>query len=442
MPSSMNDTEIWAAVLFTADFVCLYQKLGHSTTDINNPEGLGLALTIKSIFDSNKSIHNIKLEYSQLEDRKLIEALKTYANFANDSIVQKLVSKNNENELYIRCLLQATLGQKEAFHYYSELYRILSVIAKADNKITQQEADLLTSLIRLGHIENEKVEATPVFTEENSEDVHNDQNLVANPFDELKELIGLQSVKEEVMALSQFAKVQKIRENKGMKSIGISYHCVFTGNPGTGKTSVARILAKIYKELGLIKKGHLVETDRSGLVAEYVGQTAVKTNKVIDSALDGVLFIDEAYSLVQGGQNDYGTEAISTLLKRMEDERDRLIVILAGYSADMQKFIDSNPGLQSRFSRYIHFNDYEAEDLYNIFLLNAKHNDYILTDQAKAKVQELMQQAVTHKDKNFGNARFVRNIFENTLQNQAMRLAPIPSVTEDDLVYIKAEDIQ
>ena len=185
----------------------------------------------------------------------------------------------------------------------------------------------------------------------------------------------------------------------------------------------------------------MVETDRSGLVAEYVGQTAVKTNKIIDSALDGVLFIDEAYSLVQGAKEDFGQEAISTLLKRMEDDRNRLIVILAGYGLEMKTFIDSNPGLQSRFNRYIHFPDYSAKELEQIFLLSAKKNQYTLGDDAIVKLEETMASAVEHKDKNFGNARFVRNLFEKSIQNQAMRLSSRPDITEDVLSKLEAEDL-
>lgn len=178
----------------------------------------------------------------------------------------------------------------------------------------------------------------------------------------------MENVKEEVRALANYVKVQKQRADAGLKTPKLSYHLVFTGSPGTGKTTVARIVATIYHNIGILKKGHTIETDRSGLVAEYVGKTAIKTNKIIDAALNGVLFIDEAYSLVpeQKG-SDYGQEAISTLLKRMEDDRDSLVVIIAGYNNEMKRFIDSNPGLQSRFNRYIHFNDYSADELYQMF---------------------------------------------------------------------------
>ena len=262
-----------------------------------------------------------------------------------------------------------------------------------------------------------------------------------NAIKELNALIGLDGVKDEIAKLQNFIKIQLIRKSKGLNTSPISYHCVFTGNPGTGKTTVARIVAEIYRDMGILSEGHLVETDRSGLVAEYIGQTAVKTNKVIDSALDGVLFIDEAYTLAPTSPNDYGHEAIATLLKRMEDDRDRLIVILAGYGNEMQTFIDANPGLQSRFNRYIHFDDYSAENLLAIFELNLKKNQYKMTDSAKATLKTYLDNAVANKDKNFGNGRFVRNIFEKTLQNQATRLSEKGNFSKDALQLIIDEDI-
>lgn len=262
-----------------------------------------------------------------------------------------------------------------------------------------------------------------------------------NPLNELQTLIGLSEVKSEVSALVDFVKIQQARKEQGLKSVGMSYHCVFTGNPGTGKTTVARILAAIYRDLGVLKRGHLVETDRSGLVAEYVGQTAVKTNKIIDSALDGVLFIDEAYSLATGGNNDYGQEAISTLLKRMEDDRDHLVVILAGYPKEIRRFIDSNPGLQSRFNRYIHFSDYSADELKQIFLFNAKNNQYTIDESGLNKLDIILDIALKSKDKNFGNGRFVRNLFEKTIQNQAIRLSSQQNTTAEELLMLTAEDL-
>ncbi len=262
-----------------------------------------------------------------------------------------------------------------------------------------------------------------------------------NPMKELDKMIGLGSVKEEIKTLYNFVKIQKMREESGMKTSSVSYHCVFTGNPGTGKTTVARIMAEIYRDLGILKKGHLVETDRSGLVAEYVGQTAVKTNKIIDSALDGVLFIDEAYSLSEGGQGDFGKEAIATLLKRMEDDRDRLVVILAGYSSNMKGFIDTNPGLQSRFNRYINFPDYTASELFDIFLSSVKKNEYTISEDAEAKLKCVLDKAVNEKDENFGNGRFVRNLFEKTIQHQANRISREKDITPDILGQIVGEDI-
>ena len=257
---------------------------------------------------------------------------------------------------------------------------------------------------------------------------------------ELNSLIGLDVVKKEVESLRNLIKIQAMRIQQGLPNTNMSYHMVFTGNPGTGKTTVARIVAGIYKELGILKKGHLVETDRSGLVAEYVGQTAPKTNAKIDEALDGVLFIDEAYTLV-GGENDFGAEAIATLLKRMEDNRDRLVVILAGYTDEIKEFIDSNPGLLSRFNRYIQFDDYSTDELIEIFKSNLKRSRYKIKRDALDYLRTVISRAVINKDKNFGNARYVRNLFEKVVQLQANRLAKMDYIENEQLSIITLDDV-
>lgn len=264
---------------------------------------------------------------------------------------------------------------------------------------------------------------------------------IQNILKKLDNLIGLEKVKKDFYNTADYLKIQQIRKLKGMKAIPSSYHYVFTGNPGTGKTTLARLLADIYREMGIVKTGQLIETDRSGLVAEYVGQTAVKTNKIIDDALGGVLFIDEAYSLVNGQSDDFGNEAISTLLKRMEDDRDKFIVIIAGYQNEMKKFLDSNPGLKSRFTHTLEFEDYSAEQLIEIYKRMISANDYKLSEEADSKLQDLMKEAVRTKQQNFGNARYVRNIFEKTLQNQATRLSREKNLSHQDLQTIIKEDI-
>ncbi len=271
--------------------------------------------------------------------------------------------------------------------------------------------------------------------------LENEEVTVEEALGELDQLIGMKAVKEEVRKMAEFCQIAKEREDAGMKNAQVSYHCVFTGNPGTGKTTVARIMAKIYKALGILDKGHLVATDRSGLVAEYVGQTAVKTNKIIDEALGGVLFIDEAYTLVTGGKSDYGNEAIATLLKRMEDDRDRLIVIVAGYPEEMKQFIDANPGLQSRFTRYISFPDYTTAELADMFRMYAKRSHYVLSEEFDSHLIAAMAYLTRNRDKNFGNGRFARNLFEKAVERQAGRLTALSERTPEMLKTLELSDI-
>jgi SpoVK/Ycf46/Vps4 family AAA+-type ATPase len=240
----------------------------------------------------------------------------------------------------------------------------------------------------------------------------------------LNNLNGLASVKQEIISLRNVIVAQNKRIAKGLPALPMSYHCVFTGNPGTGKTTVARIVAEIYKDLGVLKKGHLVECDRASLVAGYVGQTAIKTNEVIDRALDGVLFIDEAYTLAKE-DDSFGQEAIDTLLKRMEDERSRLVVIVAGYTNEMKTFIASNPGLQSRFNRYIEFEDYTVDELIQIFRNMAESQKFILSEKFEEFLRKHLVEKLTQDGPLFGNGRGVRNLFEKCIVKQANRLAMI-----------------
>ena len=259
----------------------------------------------------------------------------------------------------------------------------------------------------------------------------------------LNELTGLSGVKEDLNSLINLLKVHKIRAQRNMPQTSVSLHMVFSGNPGTGKTTVARMLGKIYKSVGVLEKGHLIEVDRSGLVSGYVGQTAMKTQKVIESALGGVLFIDEAYALTANtGGNDFGTEAVNTLLKAMEDNRDNLIVIVAGYTDLMQEFLDSNPGLRSRFNKQIIFNDYTAEELMSIFTGMCSKAFFKLTEQASACALGFFENRVNQALPNFANGRDVRNYFEKALTNQANRLAAMVSVTDEDLMTINEEDVK
>ena len=260
---------------------------------------------------------------------------------------------------------------------------------------------------------------------------------------ELDSLIGLDVVKKDVDSLVNLVKVRTLRKERGLKCPELSLHLVFSGNPGTGKTTVARIVGKIFSALGLLSKGHLIEVDRSGLVAGYVGQTAIKTQEVIQKALGGVLFIDEAYTLApENADKDFGQEAIDTILKAMEDYRDDFVVIVAGYASLMPRFIDSNPGLKSRFNKYLFFEDYNGEQLYEIFLRRVKSNDYRLDEKADQSIREHLEELYEDRDENFGNARDVRNLFERIVANQANRVAALAAPTDEDILTITTADLE
>lgn len=412
-----------------------YEGMGHVFPS-DDPEQIGI-LMFSYIYISKDDNPASVIDYSSyglLTDSITPDSIK----FIWD-IGEKINTLFHEkSNMYVIHYILTLCNEDYAIQYITLLYRFLSTTAKADGTINEQEEQWLVNIANK-YLQKPSPEKDSVQQKGSSPTSNTESNKSAE--EELNELIGLSSVKEDVMRLTNFVRIQQERLQRGMKAASVSYHCVFTGNPGTGKTTVARIVARLYKDLGILKKGQLIETDRSGLVAEYVGQTAVKTNKIVDSALDGILFIDEAYSLVQGSKQDYGNEAVATLLKRMEDNRDRLVVILAGYENEMKQFIDSNPGLQSRFNRYIHFSDYSANELMQIFKKNVEKLEYKLTQSAEEKLQDYLSQAVANKDQNFGNARFVRNLFEKTLENQATRLASVTKLTTETLSEITEKDI-
>lgn len=265
---------------------------------------------------------------------------------------------------------------------------------------------------------------------------------LALALEELDSLIGLHAVKERVKSYTNFLKLQEQRRKAGLSTMPISLHMSFVGNPGTGKTTVARIIGQILGALGTLSRGHVVETDRSGLVAEYAGQTATKTNKLCDSALNGVLFIDEAYSLIDSsGEDAYGREAVQTLLKRMEDNRSQLAVILAGYNEEMESLIRSNPGLSSRINTTIEFEDYSPVELGKIFYVLCEQNEYRLSGEARYRLLIGFDYLHKQRDRHFGNGRLARNTFEDSVRKLADRIVKIPNLSEELLTSLSAEDI-
>ena len=316
---------------------------------------------------------------------------------------------------------------------------------KPENMMTEK-----TDAPKMPTLEDAGQSASPAANQQKQEKKEEDKKTEAqeeppeNIEDLKKELhgyIGLDLIKEEVDSLINWIEICKARKAHGLPTPDLSLHMVFSGNPGTGKTMVARLMSRIYKSLGVLSKGHLIEVDRSGLVAGYVGQTAIKTSEVIEKAMGGVLFIDEAYALSNRGSTDYGMEAIDTLLKAMEDHRDDLVVIVAGYTELMKEFVQSNPGLESRFNRFMHFPDYTVEEMTGIFKMRCEKSGYTLEDAAWDTLKEILERE-SQDVEGFGNARGVRNLFEKAIAAQADRLAlGKEEINKDTLMCLKAEDL-
>ena len=309
-----------------------------------------------------------------------------------------------------------------------------------DYKEDAKKQEKLDSSKNQNYIKNaEKITPDISLTRESSEDMESEKSL-EDLQEELDSLIGLMSVKKEISSLINLLKVNKIRKERGLSTPKTSNHLVFLGNPGTGKTTVARLIAKIYKQLGVLEKGQLIEVDRSGLVAGYVGQTAIKTQEKINEAMGGVLFIDEAYSLAKG-ETDFGQEAIDTLLKAMEDNRDDFVVIVAGYTKQMEAFLLSNPVLKSRFNKSILFEDYTEKELLDIFNLFCHKYGLWLSEDATSYLKVFLSTICSKKTENFANAREIRNLFERSIVNQANRLGDLATISNDELGEIVSSDL-
>lgn len=431
--------------LLLSDLAKIVLICGRSNNEITANELLGFITIyalikqdkerLKAVFDQWEFLPDIRLKYQKEALKILLELQKNFP--ATNQLALPLLLKKMDEEKGTAFLNKIVNG----------LYRFSQSVVKADGNITLEEAGALATIWQLLHSYENSEAATKAATDkaiaEPTEAVTSEEpESLEDVLEELNQLIGMANIKEEIRTLTNFLKVQKVRTERGLANTSVSLHSVFSGSPGTGKTTVARLTSRIFKALGFLSKGHLVETDRAGMVAEFIGGTAKKVDEKVTSALDGVLFVDEAYALVPAySSRDFGQEAVDVLLKRMEDYRSRLVVIAAGYTDEMARFIESNPGLKSRFNRYFYFNDYTPDELIAIFQKMCKDSHFSPTEAAIQKLKILLTELYEKRDRTFGNARLVRNLFEKTIEQQANRLAVINTLTDEVLTTILPEDI-
>ena len=447
-----NDTFQELSTVFLSDIAFLSAKLGHEVS-FDSFESCGfVTLLLRLRTNAPEATDWNRLVYQAFVDRVID------MNALLSNLEKNHAQVEPSGEIFLFASIFAEFSPDAVKKYMRLMYDYSAALANIDRKLVPQEVQWLQHLERfIGNYRSFirtngtiKCSARPVGYRDAIRDtaawnVAAEKPKNSNGEDairKLNDLIGLESVKREVITFRNFIKIQKERKKKGLSVPPTSCHLVFSGNPGTGKTTIARIMAEIFRDLGVVSKGHLIEATRADLVAGYMGQTAIKTNKVIDSALDGVLFIDEAYTLSRNSEGDYGQEAIDTLLKRMEDDRDRLVVIIAGYTNEIRNFVNSNPGLSSRFNRYIDFPDYTEEELAEIFKSLLSKYDYVMNYDAEVAMKKRIAAAVREKDDHFGNGRYVRNLFEKVIEKQANRLAIKPSLVKGDISKILSSDFE
>ena len=448
-----NDTFQELSTIFLSDVVYLSEKLGHemSLDEFESCGFVSLLLRLRTNAPASTDWNRLVLQSfvdKEIEMGPLVQSLE-----------MNHAQLESTGELFLFAAIFGGYSPDAVRKYMRLMYDYSAALANIDGALTPDEVQWLQYLER--YIGNNRSAArrtgfvkcstrtvnyknTPLkeAVARNMRPRKEDHVPNGEAVKKLDSLIGLSTVKKEVVTFYNFIRVQNERKKKGLSVPPTSYHLVFSGNPGTGKTTIARIMAEIFKDLGVLAKGHLVEATRADLVAGYMGQTAIKTNKVIDEALDGVLFIDEAYTLARSAENDYGQEAIDTLLKRMEDDRERLVVIIAGYTEEIKRFVNSNPGLSSRFNRYINFPDYTEDELAQIFRSFLSKYDYKMGEAASATMKRCIADAVREKDSRFGNGRFVRNLFEKVIEKQANRLAASPDLSRADVSYLTVQDFE
>lgn len=417
--------------VFMQDFIKAYNLLDADLTrELEGKEKFVLAYLFErlqggdmaasiSLGRLNDMVENPKFEES-IQKLKSAEIIKLPEQYKDQFILPSLLTR---------------IDHPDFERVSSQIYRFVSILAKADGTVSKEEEAVLKKI--LVKVERPKRVIANVKQSEVPEN-----EVLEDVLADLNKLVGLENIKEDIKGLINFLKIQKVREEQGLAMTERSLHSVFMGPPGTGKTTIARLLGRVFKHLGYLDSGHVVETDRAGLVAGYIGQTALKVDEVVKAALGGVLFIDEAYALNRGeGGKDFGNEAIETLLKRMEDHRREMIVIVAGYPDEMETFINSNPGLKSRFNRYFKFDHYNGTELLNIFKLFAGNADFKLSEDAAEKLSFIFDELYEKRTPTFGNARVARNLFEECIQLQANRLVGVAPLTKEILMTLEEPDI-